>query len=139
VGKKVKVVFDTNVWISIFLKKTLSNEYSHVKSNITIYTSPDILLEISKVLLYPKIAEILNKAQVSNREVLQAIEADSTIIKPKVKLDLIIEDPDDNKILECAEAGGVDFIVSGDRHLLGLGKFQKTRILTPREFFDRIT
>jgi putative PIN family toxin of toxin-antitoxin system len=139
VGKKVKVVFDTNVWISIFLKKTLSNEYSHVKSNITIYTSPDILLEISKVLLYPKISEILNKAQVRNREVLQAIEAGSTIIKPKVKLNLIVGDPEDNKILECAEAAGGDFIISRDRHLLGLGKFQKTRILTPREFFDLIT
>jgi putative PIN family toxin of toxin-antitoxin system len=54
VGKKVKVVFDTNVWISIFLKRTLSGEYTRVKNRCIIYASPDILLEISKVLLYQK-------------------------------------------------------------------------------------
>ena len=42
------------------------------------------------------------------------------------------------KYLECALASGADIIVSGDKHLLKLGKFRKTKILTPREFFDSI-
>ena len=138
-GKKVKVVFDTNVWISIFMKKILADEFSKIKQDITIYVSRDILLETSKVLLYPKIAEILRKADVSKKEVLRAIEINSTIIKPKLKLNVIEDDAEDNRILECAVAAGADIIVSGDRHLLQLGKFRKTKILTPREFFERIT
>jgi putative PIN family toxin of toxin-antitoxin system len=139
VGKKVKVVFDTNVWLSIFMKKILTDEFSKAKQELTVYISKDIILEASKVLLYPKIAEILKKANVSEKEILRAIEANSTIVNPKIKLQIIEEDAEDNKILECALASGADIIVSGDKHLLKLEKFRKTRILTPREFFDNIT
>jgi putative PIN family toxin of toxin-antitoxin system len=138
VGKKVKVVFDTNVWLSIFMKKILSDEFSQAKQELTVYTSKDILLEISKVLLYPKIAEILGKAGVNEKEILQAIEANSTVVKPKLKLHIVEQDAEDNKIIECALTAGVDIIVSGDKHLLKLGKYRKTTILTPREFFDNI-
>ncbi len=137
-GKKVKVVFDTNVWLSIFMKKILSDEFSQVKQELTIYVSKDIILEISKALLYPKIAEILKKVGVNEREILRVIEANSIIVKPKLKLQVIDEDAEDNKILECALACKADIIVSGDKHLLKLGKYRKTTILTPREFFDNI-
>ncbi len=137
-GKKVKVVFDTNVWLSIFMKKILSDEFSQVKQDLTVYVSKDIILELSKVLLYPKIAEILRKANVNEREILRAIEANSIIVKPKLKLQVIDEDIEDNKIIECALASGADIIVSGDKHLLKLGKYKKTTILTPREFFDEV-
>jgi putative PIN family toxin of toxin-antitoxin system len=139
VGKKVKVVFDTNVWLSIFMKKILTDEFSKAKQELTVYISKDIIFEASKVLLYPKIAEILKKANVTEKEILRAIEANSTIVNPKIKLKIIEEDAEDNKILECALASGADIIVSGDKHLLKLEKFRKTRILTPREFFDNIT
>ena len=138
-GKKVKVVFDTNTWISIFMKKTLNDEFSQAKQELTVYISKDIILEISKVLLYPKITKILRKTETNSKEILRALEANSVMVKPKVKLQVIKEDTEDNKILECALAAGADIIVSGDRHLLKLGKFRKTRILTAREFFDHIT
>jgi putative PIN family toxin of toxin-antitoxin system len=137
-GKKVKVVFDTNVWISIFMKKILNDEFSQAKQELTVYISKDIILEISKALLYPKIAEILRKASVNEKEILRAIQTNSTIVKPKLKLHIIDEDVEDNKILECALASGADIIVSGDKHLLKLGNFKKIRILAPREFFDNI-
>jgi putative PIN family toxin of toxin-antitoxin system len=139
VGKKVKVVFDTNVWVSIFTKKILNDEFSQVKQELTVYISIDIILDISKIPLYPKIAEVLRKTGINGKEILRALEANSKIVKPKVKLHVIEEDAEDNKILECALTAGADFIVSGDSHLLKLGKFRKTRILTPRQFFDYIT
>jgi predicted nucleic acid-binding protein len=55
-----------------------------------------------------------------------------------LKIKIIDEDAEDNKILECALASGAKIIVSGDKHLLKLGRFRKMRILTPREFFDCI-
>ncbi len=134
-GKKVKVVFDTNVWVSIFLKKVLSEKYVQAKQDLTIYISQDILLEISKILLYPKIATILQKANVTEKEILRAIQTNTTTVKPKLKLQ-IIEDPEDNKIIECALTANADFIVTGDSHLLKLFRFKKTRIQTPKEFFE---
>ena len=135
-GKKVKVVFDTNVWISIAMEKILKDEFFQVKQELTVYVSKDILLEISKVLLYPKISEVVSNAGLNEKEILRAIEANSTIVKPKLKLQIIEEDVEDDKILECALACKANIIVSGDKHLLKLAKFRKTRILTPREFFD---
>jgi len=121
------------------MKKVLSDEFSQAKQEITVYVSKDILIEISKVLLYPKIAEILRKASDNEKEILRAIETNTIIVKPKLKLHIIEEDAEDNKILECALASGADIIVSGDKHLLKLGKYRKTRIQTPREFFDSIS
>jgi putative PIN family toxin of toxin-antitoxin system len=46
------------------------------------------------------------------------ITAMSRRVRPAVKLDVIRDDPDDNKILECASSAGSGFIVSGDNHLL---------------------
>jgi putative PIN family toxin of toxin-antitoxin system len=139
VGKKTKVVFDTNVWISIFMEKRLKDEFSKIKLNLTVYVSDDIGLEVSKVLQYPQVSEILRKTGIREKDVLRIFADNSMRVGPKVELHIINEDEEDNKILECANAARVDIIVSGDKHLLKLGKFKKTKILTPRQFFDSLT
>jgi uncharacterized protein len=139
VGKKIKVVFDTNVWISIFMEKRLKDEFLKIKQDLTVYVSDDIGLEVSKVLQYPKVSEILRKTGIRERDVLRIFAANSLRVKPKVELHIVDEDEEDNKILECALAAKADIIVSGDKHLLKLGKYKKTRILAPREFFDNLT
>ena len=135
-GKKAKVVFDTNVWVSIFMEDILYDEFLQVKQDLTVYVSKDITLELSRVLLYPKIARVLEKNGIHEQDMLRVITVDSKLVEPKIKVQVIKEDTEDNKVLECALAARADFIVSGDKHLLDLGKFKKTRILTPREFFD---
>ncbi|HEX8228447.1 MAG TPA: putative toxin-antitoxin system toxin component, PIN family, partial [Chloroflexia bacterium] len=55
-------------------------------------------------------------------------------VHPTVPIDAIASDPDDNKFLECAVAGGADYIVSGDKHLLSLGEYEGIRILSPADF-----
>ncbi len=77
-GKKVKVVFDTNVWISIFMEKRLRDEFSRTKQDLTVYVSEDIGLEISKVLQYPQVAEILKKIDMRERDVLRIL-ADNSV------------------------------------------------------------
>ena len=59
-----------------------------------------------------------------------------TEIKPKRKLSVIKDDPDDDRILEWAIAGNAQLIISGDRHLLLLGKFESVRIQNVREFLE---
>lgn len=137
-GKKIKVVFDTNVWISIFMEKRLRDEYFVVKQNFVVYISEDIGLEVSKVLQYKKVSEILRKTGITKRDVLRILTGNSKKVEPSLKVHAVNEDAEDNKILECALAARADIIVSGDKHLLQIGKFKKTRILTPREFFDSL-
>ena len=49
---------------------------------------------------------------------------------------VVEEDPADNRILECAQAAGSEFIVTGDRHLLRLGRFGNARIVKASEFLE---
>ena len=134
--KKVKVVFDTNVWISIFMEKRLKDEFLKIKQDLTVYVSKDIGLEVSKVLQYPRVSEILRKTGIREKDVLRILAVNAIMVEPKLKLQVVNEDAEDDKVLECALAAGADIIVSGDKHLLKLGKYKKTKILTPREFFD---
>jgi uncharacterized protein len=55
-------------------------------------------------------------------------------VVPRRKVSEIKNDPDDDRILECALAANADAVVSGDRHLLRLGEFEGIVILTPRQF-----
>jgi putative PIN family toxin of toxin-antitoxin system len=120
------------------MQKILTEEFSQAKQELTVYISKEILLEVSKSSLYPRVANVLKEAGMDEKRVLRAIEANSVIVDCNLKLNAIKEDSEDSKILECALASGADIIVSGDKHLLKLGKFRKTRILMPREFFDNI-
>ena len=58
-----------------------------------------------------------------NRTIAKVVSV-STIIEPELKLDEIKDDPDDNKIFECAVAGGVDFIVAMTSTYSNLKKFR---------------
>jgi predicted nucleic acid-binding protein len=49
----------------------------------------------------------------------------------------ICRDPKDDFILECAQTGNADLIVTGDKDLLSLERFGATEILTPRQYLDR--
>jgi len=61
-----------------------------------------------------------------------------TEVNPQVSLAVVTDDPDDDRILECAVAAEAKVIISGDRHLLRLASFQSIPILSPRQFLDRL-
>ena len=60
-------------------------------------------------------------------------------IEVNSKLDLVKADPDDNKIIECAIDGNVDFLITKDRHLLDLKKYKGIKIIKPEEFLKIIS
>ena len=59
-------------------------------------------------------------------------------VQPTRALDVIKEDPPDNRILECAVEAGSDYIVSWDKDLLRLRTYGKTRIMKPPDFIREI-
>ena len=66
------------------------------------------------------------------------LEASALIVEPDFSLAVIKDDPDDDRVLECAVAGKADHIVSGDRHLLKLCAYEGIPIMTARQFMDAI-
>lgn len=61
------------------------------------------------------------------------------VVSTVESLQVIKDDPDDDRVLECAVAGQADYIVSGDRHLRNLGEFRGIRIVTIRQFMDLVS
>jgi uncharacterized protein len=59
-------------------------------------------------------------------------------VKPHITLEVVTEDPDDNRVLQCAVAGRADYIVSADKHLLKLKAHSGVLILTARKFLDAL-
>ncbi|MBI4430611.1 MAG: hypothetical protein HY587_02740 [Candidatus Omnitrophica bacterium] len=47
---------------------------------------------------------------------------------------VITQNPDDDRVLECAVTGKAHFIISGDKHLLNLKAFRDIQIISPKDF-----
>jgi len=59
-----------------------------------------------------------------------------SLIEEEKIIEVIMEDPSDDKYLSCAIDAKVDFIISGDIHLLNLGEYEGIRIVTPAQFLE---
>ena len=69
----------------------------------------------------------------------EVVEAQFKIVNPKQTIDIIMEDPSDNMVLECAFEAEADYIVSGDNHLLNLREFRDTKIVTATELLKALS
>jgi putative PIN family toxin of toxin-antitoxin system len=58
------------------------------------------------------------------------------VVAPAVQLDVVKQDPADNRILEYAVTAGSDYIVTGDKDLLRLGTYDGIKILTVSDFLN---
>jgi predicted nucleic acid-binding protein len=55
---------------------------------------------------------------------------------PSQALTVISEDPDDNRILECAVQAGSEYIVSGDKDLHRLDHYANARVVKVADMLD---
>ena len=132
----IRAVLDTNTLISAvgwrhskprrILEACLSGKYLLVES-------PDLLNEFITVMNRPKFSFILEEQK---RELVARLVNHCEIVEPKKKLNIIKNDPADNKVLECALEGKAQYIISGDNHLLRLKDFMGIRIMTATEFLE---
>ena len=60
------------------------------------------------------------------------------LVTPSQTLNIIGEDPDDNRILECAAEAGSDVIVSGDKDLHRLKQYGKARVVKVADCIDMV-
>lgn len=127
----MKAVFDTNIFISAFVIPGSQGERAFLlarQKRFELYTSVPILTETAN-----KLRDKFDQSEEDIKEALRLISRSARVIKPAVKMN-VLEDFPDNRILECAVEAEADVIVSGDRHLLKLKKFQGTPIVRLVDF-----
>jgi len=135
----IKAVLDTNQFVSgIIMKKGASRRLLQAwrKSAYMLITSQEILEELYRVLKYPRIIKNYHLTEKDISSLFNLIQAEAVVLSTTPKIDIIKENPDDNKILSCAIEAKADYIVSGDKHLKNLGQFKKIDIVNAREFLD---
>jgi|SRR5579872_6756275 len=132
----IRAVVDTNVYISALMFGGLPGFVldSAFSGAFLLITSPALLDELDEKLRLK--FEILPEDAAAVRARLEAI---AQVVRPHMALNVIKDDPDDNRVLECAVQGRADYIVSGDRrHLLKLGAYESIPIITVRQFLVEI-
>jgi len=70
---------------------------------------------------------------------IRGLSAFAEHVEPKQRIDVVKQDPTDNRILECAAASGSEYLVSGDKHLLKVGQYRGVKIVTPADFIEVMT
>ena len=133
------VVLDTNIIISSLLSsKGAPAEIIRrwEGEEFEVVTSLPLLQELQRALTYEQVTRYLKQSQEQIDAFVKRLGVAATLVEPPEDLDAVADDPDDNRVLECAVAGGASFIVTGDAHLLNLGNYQGIAILRPRDFLS---
>lgn len=128
----MKVVFDTNIYISAAIKSPLAEDILELAAKtdiITLIVSEEILSELREKLI-SKFARSETVVDIFINRIRKIAE----IVEPKESVDVIKRDPEDNKILECALAGNADLIVTADQDLIKLKTFKGIGIIHPKTF-----
>ena len=136
----MRVTLDTNVLVSgTFWNGNSFRILDGIdKKRFENVISKDIIVEYNEAVNSDEITDkVKNKGLVVNKVVHKVIQ-NSNVVVPTKKVDVIKDDPDDNRILECAKEGKVDYIVTQDKHLLRLREFEEIPIITPEEFLKLI-
>lgn len=103
------------------------------QGGVELVLSPFILDELTRVL-----TQKFNLPPKTVRKAVRRIERLAKIVQPEVTIDIIKEKHDDNRILECAVSGQVDYLITGDKkHILPLGSIRGIPIITIREFLTK--
>jgi len=106
------------------------------KDRFQLILSPAILAEIRRVMQYPRIRKASAWTGVEVAELISLLETNAEIQVPGA-LDLkVVRDPTDDKYMVAAVEGRADYIVSGDKDLLDLSRYEDIEIVSPRQFLQ---
>jgi len=130
----VRVVFDTNIFISALVIPGSRAE----KAILRILDGADTLL-ISKPILDELLSTLARKfsrdPEALSQVAVMMMEM-AELVEPRNTVEVFNDDPD-NRLLECAESGRADVIVTGDKEMLLLKRYQGIQLISLRDYLAR--
>ncbi len=132
----MRVTADSNIYVSgiLFGGKPLTLlKLGHAR-RVRLFISDDIIDETLGVLR--------EKFRLSRERIIVAeefIRACTYEVAPTERLNVVPHDEDDNRVLECAVAGGCEYVVTGDTDLLSLETYRDIQILRVSDFLNRFS
>lgn len=136
----MKIVLDANLFASGLIKP-ISNPgriLDLVKENqVELILSSAIIKEIKRILMYLKIRKYHHRTAKEIDTYFDDLLMFSWIVGEEEVVDVIKDDPPDNRYLACAYEAEADFIVSGDHHLLDLENYKGINIINAKTFWSK--
>ena len=130
----LKLIIDTNLWISFIIsnKQNLLDQLVF-SGKARFLFSKELITEIESTITKPKLKKYFGSNALE--EMLSTFEPfiDLTDVESIIT---ICRDPKDNFLLALAKDGKADYLLTGDKDLLDLKKFGKTKIFTITNFFE---
>jgi len=132
----LRVVLDTNVLISaiLFGGKPRRILEKAIRGEIRLCLSEPMLEELKGVLQRSKFDYSPEMIQI----ILTELMSISDFVNPSETINIVAEDPEDNRILECAVAANADYVITGDSHLLKLNKYLNIDVLNVAVFLEKL-
>jgi uncharacterized protein len=129
----IRIVLDTNVIVSALVFGGVRRAVLELAETgqCQLFYSESIQGEVRRVL-----SEKFGWAPAMLQEVLPVLWSKGELVVPQTEIHAVPDDPDGDRILECAVAAKASFIVSGDRHLIALRSYKSISVVTPRQFLE---
>jgi putative PIN family toxin of toxin-antitoxin system len=132
----MKIVLDANIFISSFFwggnpRKALERVIAGIDE---LFITKEILDEINDVTGRPKFHADGDEINYF----INSIEEISNKIVSKRRINNGSRDKTDNKYIECGLSAHVDYIISGDIHLLEIKEYENIKIVTAKEYLEII-
>lgn len=135
----MRIVIDTNVVVSAFLSARgapaqLFAAFQNEAFDLVV--SAPILAEYQRALSYPRVQSRHQMSDIEIAEVIEAIQRSAIVVEPADIQSIVVKDPDDHKFFECARAGEVEYIVSGDIAVQAVGEYHGIQVVSPAVFLQ---
>ena len=133
--KKIRFIFDTNIWISFLITKSIKGiDRLIFNDKATLLFSNESMTEFIDVTSREKLKPYFTKDDIAS--LIDLIEEYGEIVEVKSKVD-ICRDKKDNFLLSLAKDGKADYLITGDKDLLVLDNFGKTKIIKLTDFLEK--
>ena len=128
----MRIACDTNVIVSGMLFGGHSRDIltAIARGRVEAFTTPALLNELREVLLRRKFRLSLEQVEAT----MELVRESFACVDSSVTLSVIMDDPDDNRVIEAALASRARVIVSVDNHLLRLSAWRTMTVLSPAAF-----
>jgi putative PIN family toxin of toxin-antitoxin system len=133
-NKPLKLIIDTNLWVSFIIsnKQSLLDPFLFNEEARLLF-STELITEIQETIKKPRLKKYFTTNALE--EMLSTFEPFIDLIEVK-SIVTVCRDPKDNFLLALAKDGKADYLLTGDKDLLNLTKFGKTKIKTITSFID---
>ena len=133
-SKSLELIIDTNLWISFIIsnKQNVLDSVLFTKKARLLFSS-ELIVEISQTITKPRLKKYFESNALE--EMLLAFEPFTDLIQVKSIVE-VCRDHKDNFLLALAKDGKADYLLAGDKDLLDLKKFGKTKIITIADFIE---